>query len=84
MEAPRIAATIRNPAEPDRFREGLFRVATGAADSLVPRRRLEANVLARALREGKALHERRPSAPPADAACARRATGGMMAAAANP
>lgn len=39
------------------------------------------NVLARALREGKVLYERRPSAPPAAAACARRATGGMMASA---
>ena len=46
MEATRIAATIRNPAEPDRFWEGLFRVDTGAADSLVPRRRLEAIGLA--------------------------------------
>ena len=72
MGATHVAATIRNPAEPDRFREGLFRVDTGAANSLVPRRRLEANVRARALREGKVLHERRPSAPPADAACARR------------
>lgn len=72
MEATRIAATIRNPAEPDRFREGLFRVDTGAANSLVHRRRLEVNVRARALREGKVLHERRPSAPPVDAACVRR------------
>ena len=70
--ATHVAATIRNPAEPDRFREGLFRVDTGAADSLVPRRRLEASVLARALREGEVLHERRPSAPPVDAACVRR------------
>ena len=83
MGATRIAATIRNPAEPDRFREGLFRVDAGAADSLAPRRRLEAIGLARALREGKVLHEWRPPALPADAACARRATGGMMAAA-NP
>ena len=46
MEAPRIAATIRNPAEPDRFWKGLFRVDTGAVDSLAPRRRLEAIGLA--------------------------------------
>lgn len=46
MEATRIAATIRNPAEPDRFWEGLFRVDAGAADSLVPRRHLEAIGLA--------------------------------------
>ena len=46
MEATRIAATIRNPAEPDRFWEELFRVDTGAADSLVPGRRLEAIGLA--------------------------------------
>ena len=42
MEATHVTATIRNPAEPDRFWEGLFLVDTGATDSLVPRRYLEA------------------------------------------
>ena len=34
--------TIRNPAEPDRFWKGFFRVDIGATDSLLPRRRPEA------------------------------------------
>ena len=37
-----VTATIRNPAEPDRFWEGLFLVDAGAVDCLVPRQHLEA------------------------------------------
>ena len=37
-----VTATIRNPADPDRAWEGLFRVDTGTTDSLVPRPQLEA------------------------------------------
>ncbi len=37
-----VTVTIRNPAEPDRFWEGLFLVDTGAVDCLVPRQHLEA------------------------------------------
>ena len=36
-----VTATIRNPADPDRAWEGLFRVDTGTTDSLVPRPRLQ-------------------------------------------
>ena len=42
MEAPHVAVTIRNPAEPDRCWVSLFLVDTGAIDSLVPRAQLEA------------------------------------------
>ena len=42
MGATHVTVTIRNPAEPDRFWEGLFLVDTGATDSLVPRPHLEA------------------------------------------
>ncbi len=42
LEAPRVAVTIRNPAEPDRRWVSLFLVDTGAIDSLVPRAQLEA------------------------------------------
>ena len=38
----KIAATIRNPADPAEGWEGLFLMGTGAMDSLVPRQRLEA------------------------------------------
>ncbi len=36
MGATHITVTIRNPADPDKFWEGLFLVDTGATDSLVP------------------------------------------------
>ena len=42
MGATHVTATIRNPAEPERVREGLFLVDTGATDCLVPRQHLEA------------------------------------------
>ena len=42
MGAVHVTVTIRNPAEPSRSWEGLFLVATGATDSLVPRPHLEA------------------------------------------
>ena len=42
MGATHVTVTIRNPAEPNRFWEGLFLVDTGATDSLVPTRHLEA------------------------------------------
>ena len=41
MGAMRVTVTVRNPADPGRFWEGLFRV-TGATDSLVPGPQLEA------------------------------------------
>ena len=42
MGVTHVTAVIRNPAEPDKFWEGLFLVNTGAVDSLVPRPHLEA------------------------------------------
>ena len=42
MGATHVTVTIRNPAEPNRFWEGLFLVDTGATDSLVPAPHLEA------------------------------------------
>ena len=42
MGATRVTVRITNPAEPDRFWEGLFLVDTGVTDSLVPRPHLEA------------------------------------------
>lgn len=42
MGATHVTVTIRNPADPERAWEALFLVDTGAADSLVPRPRLEA------------------------------------------
>lgn len=42
MGATRVTATIRNPAEPDRAWEGVFLVDTGAHDTFVPRKHLEA------------------------------------------
>ena len=42
MGATHVTVTIRNPAEPNRFWEGLFLVDTGATDSLVPTPHLEA------------------------------------------
>lgn len=42
MGATYVTVRITNPAEPDRFWEDLFRVDTGATDSLVPRPQLEA------------------------------------------
>ena len=41
MGATHVTVRITNPAEPDRFWEGLFLVDTGATDSLVPRPHLE-------------------------------------------
>ena len=37
-----VTATVRNPADPERFWEGSFLVDTAATDSLVPRQLLEA------------------------------------------
>ena len=42
MGAIHVTVTIRNPADTDRYWEGLFLVDTGATDSLVPRKHLEA------------------------------------------
>lgn len=42
MGETRITAVVRNPVEPDRLWEGVFIVDTGAMDSSVPRRQLEA------------------------------------------
>ena len=42
MGAVQVTVTIRNPADRDREWSGLFLVDTGATDSLVPRKHLEA------------------------------------------
>ena len=42
MGATHVTVAIRNPADPERYWEGLFLVDTGATDSLVPRPHLEA------------------------------------------
>jgi len=42
MGTTRVTVTIRNPADPTRSWEGLFRVDTSIADSVVPRLHLEA------------------------------------------
>ena len=42
MGATHVTVTVRNPAAPERAWEGRFLVDTGATDSLVPRRHLEA------------------------------------------
>ena len=42
MGATHVTVRITNPADPQRFWEGLFLVDTGATDSLVPREHLEA------------------------------------------
>lgn len=42
MGATHVTVRITNPADEDRFWEGLFLVDTGATDSLVPRLHLEA------------------------------------------
>ena len=42
MGVTHVTVTIRNPADASRFWEGLFLVDTGATDSLVPRKHLEA------------------------------------------
>ena len=54
MGATHVTVRITNPAEPDRFWEGLFLVDTRATDSLVPRPHLEAIGLKP---EGKRLYE---------------------------
>ena len=54
MGATHVTVTIRNPAEPERFWEGLFLVDTGATDSLVPAPHLEAIGLKR---EGKRVYQ---------------------------
>ena len=40
MGVTHVTATIRNPAEPDRFWEGMFLVDTGSVDCLVPAKAL--------------------------------------------
>ena len=42
MGVTHVTATVRNPAEPELFWEGLYLVDTGATDCLVPRQHLEA------------------------------------------
>lgn len=42
MGLTRVTVAIRNPAERDRYWEGLFLVDTGATDCLAPRKHLEA------------------------------------------
>jgi len=42
MGATHVTVTVRNPADPQRYWEGLFLVDTGATDCLVPREHLEA------------------------------------------
>ena len=42
MGATQVTVTVRNPADPDRFWEGLFLVDKGAIDSLVPGPHLDA------------------------------------------
>ena len=42
MGATHVTVRITNPADSDRYWEGLFLVDTGATDSLVPRPHLEA------------------------------------------
>lgn len=42
MGATHVTVRITNPADRDRFWEGLFLVDTGATDSLAPRQHLEA------------------------------------------
>ena len=42
MGATHVTVTIRNPADPERNWEALFLVDTGATDSLVPGKHLEA------------------------------------------
>lgn len=46
MGETHVTVRIINPAEPNRFWEGLFLVGTGTTDSLVPRPHLEAIGLA--------------------------------------
>ena len=41
MGATHVTVTVRNPATPTKYWEGLFLVDTGATDSLVPREHLE-------------------------------------------
>ena len=54
MGATHVTVRITNPADPDRFWEGLFLVDTGATDSLAPRPQLEAIGLKP---EGKRVYE---------------------------
>lgn len=42
MGTTHVTVTIRNPADETQYWEGLFLVDTGATDSLVPRKHLEA------------------------------------------
>ena len=54
MGATHVTVRITNPADPDRFWEGLFLVDTGATDCLAPRPHLEAIGLKP---EGKRVYE---------------------------
>ncbi|MXY81250.1 MAG: clan AA aspartic protease [Gemmatimonadetes bacterium] len=54
MGATHVTVRITNPADSDRYWEGLFLVDTGATDSLVPRQHLEAIGLEP---EGKRVYE---------------------------
>ena len=42
MMVMHVTATLRNPADPERFWQGLFLVDTAVTDCLVPRQHLEA------------------------------------------
>lgn len=42
MGATHVTVTVRNPADPEKYWEGLFLVDTGATDSLVPGPHLDA------------------------------------------
>ena len=54
MGATHVTVRITNPADSDRYWEGLFLIDTGATDSLVPRPHLEAIGLEP---EGKRVYE---------------------------
>ena len=55
MGATHVTVRITNPADSDRYWEGLFLVDTGATDSLVPRPHLEA--IGPRAPEGKRVYE---------------------------
>ena len=60
MGATHVMVTIRNPAAPERQWTGRFLVDTGAFDSLVPRRHLEAIGLQPLARETYVLADGNP------------------------
>nr|VFK79992.1 MAG: clan AA aspartic protease, AF_0612 family [Candidatus Kentron sp. SD] len=60
MGAIHVTTTIRNPADPEKFWEGLFLVDTGATDCMVARCHLEAIGLAP---KGQRLYELADGSP---------------------